>query len=112
MNNLHLITCIITFSLHLFKQLKVLHETLHQFSDKLHLNHTGNPNGGLVGFWRKCRSCSFLLLLPRRSAAEEVEQLATTVKDLEVQAAFDEEEEVLKAEERLVFAKEEEDVPP
>ena len=40
----HLINYIITFLFSLFKQAKVLHETVHQFYAKLPLHHADNPN--------------------------------------------------------------------
>ena len=55
---------------------------------------------------RRRHSYSLLLLLLRRSAAEEVEQLAVAVEEFEVQDVFEEE-----VEKHLVVALEEENVP-
>ena len=49
--------------------------------------------------------------LLRRSTAEEVERLDAAVKNLEVQAVFEEEEEAEAEEEHLAVAKEDENIP-
>ena len=54
---------------------------------------------------RRRRSCSLLLLPRRRSATEEVERLASAVKELEIQAAFEEKKEA-EVEECLAVAEE------